>query len=196
MLTNVKVIIIAILALSVCYDEIQNVTRYQTAMLTNVKVIIIAILALSVCYDEIQNVTRYQTAMLTNVKVIIIAILALSVCYDEIQNVTRYQTAVLTDVKVIITAILAIVCFYTQFVSNFRQSFAADDFRRRHFQMHFFLALSGLKSQHTTNYNACKAFITNGVARTLKKVTHIKRETTGSSNDSLQLRPFLEWDIS
>ena len=31
------------------------------------------------------------------------------------------------------------VCFYTQFVSNVRQLFAADDFSRRHFQMHFFL---------------------------------------------------------
>ena len=33
------------------------------------------------------------------------------------------------------------VCFYTRFVSNARQLFAADDFSRRHFQMHFFLAL-------------------------------------------------------
>ena len=31
------------------------------------------------------------------------------------------------------------VCFYTSFVSNARQLFAADDFSRRHFQMHFFL---------------------------------------------------------
>ena len=31
------------------------------------------------------------------------------------------------------------VCFYTKFVSNIRQLFAADDFSRRHFQMHFFL---------------------------------------------------------
>ena len=31
------------------------------------------------------------------------------------------------------------VCFYTLFVRNARQSFAADDFSRRHFQMHFFL---------------------------------------------------------
>ena len=30
------------------------------------------------------------------------------------------------------------VCFYTKFVSNVRQLFAADDFSRRHFQMHFF----------------------------------------------------------
>ena len=30
------------------------------------------------------------------------------------------------------------VCFYTQFVSNVRQLFPADDFSRRHFQMHFF----------------------------------------------------------
>ena len=31
------------------------------------------------------------------------------------------------------------VCLYTLFVSNARQLFAADDFSRRHFQMHFFL---------------------------------------------------------
>ena len=31
------------------------------------------------------------------------------------------------------------VCFYTQFVSNVMQLFAADDFSRGHFQMHFFL---------------------------------------------------------
>ena len=31
------------------------------------------------------------------------------------------------------------VCFYTKFVSNVRQLFAADDFSRQHFQMHFFL---------------------------------------------------------
>ena len=30
------------------------------------------------------------------------------------------------------------VCFYTEFVSNVRQLFAADDFSRGHFQMHFF----------------------------------------------------------
>ena len=31
------------------------------------------------------------------------------------------------------------VCFYTYFVSNVGQLFTADDFSRRHFQMHFFL---------------------------------------------------------
>ena len=31
------------------------------------------------------------------------------------------------------------VCFYAYFVSIARQSFAADDFSRQHFQMHFFL---------------------------------------------------------
>ena len=31
------------------------------------------------------------------------------------------------------------VSFYTLFISNARQLFAADDFSRRHFQMHFFL---------------------------------------------------------
>ena len=38
------------------------------------------------------------------------------------------------------------VCFYTLFVSNVRQLFAADDFSRRHFQMHFFL---GALSYHS-----------------------------------------------
>ena len=31
------------------------------------------------------------------------------------------------------------VCLYTEFVSNVRQLFAADDFSRGHFQMHFYL---------------------------------------------------------
>ena len=31
------------------------------------------------------------------------------------------------------------VCFYTKFISNARQLFAANNFSRRHFQMHFFL---------------------------------------------------------
>ena len=38
------------------------------------------------------------------------------------------------------------VCFYTRFVSNARQLFAADDFSRRHFQMHFFLGALRVKS--------------------------------------------------
>ena len=33
---------------------------------------------------------------------------------------------------------------YTSIGSNVGQLFAADDFSRRHFQMHFFLALEGL----------------------------------------------------
>ena len=37
------------------------------------------------------------------------------------------------------------VCFYTQFVSNVRQLFAADDFSRRHFQKHFFLGALRVK---------------------------------------------------
>ena len=32
-----------------------------------------------------------------------------------------------------------VVCFYTLFVNNARQLFPADDFSRRHFEMHFFL---------------------------------------------------------
>ena len=45
MLTDVKVIIIAMLALSDCYVDVEKGTRYQTAMLTDVKVIALAILA-------------------------------------------------------------------------------------------------------------------------------------------------------
>ena len=37
------------------------------------------------------------------------------------------------------------VCFNTLFVSNVRQLFAADDFSRRHFQMHFFLGALRVK---------------------------------------------------
>ena len=39
------------------------------------------------------------------------------------------------------------VCFYTIFVSNVWQLFAADDFSRRHFGMHFFLGALRVKSQ-------------------------------------------------
>ena len=53
MLTDVKVILIAILFLSDCYDEVVSETKFQTAMPPDVKVIIIAMLALSDCYDEI-----------------------------------------------------------------------------------------------------------------------------------------------
>ena len=37
------------------------------------------------------------------------------------------------------------VCFYTLFVSNVRQLFAADNFSRRHLQMHFFLGALRVK---------------------------------------------------
>ena len=37
------------------------------------------------------------------------------------------------------------VCFYTYIVSNVRQLFAADDFSRPHFQMHFFLGVLRVK---------------------------------------------------
>ena len=37
------------------------------------------------------------------------------------------------------------VCFYTKFVSNARELFAADDFSRRHFQMHLFLGVLRVK---------------------------------------------------
>ena len=38
------------------------------------------------------------------------------------------------------------VCFYTKFISSVRQLFAADDFSRRHFQMHFLLGALGVKN--------------------------------------------------
>ena len=34
----------------------------------------------------------------------------------------------------------------------------------------------------------------NGVARTLKNYAH-QRETSGTSSDSLQLRPFSKWEL-
>ena len=37
------------------------------------------------------------------------------------------------------------VCFYTSFISEVRQLFAADKFSRRHFQMHFFLGALRVK---------------------------------------------------
>ena len=43
-------------------------------------------------------------------------------------------------------SVLGLCClFYTYFVSNARQLFAADDFSRRHFQMHFFLGALRVK---------------------------------------------------
>ena len=45
------------------------------------------------------------------------------------------------------TAPIGTVCSgSTPFVSNVRQLFAADDFSRRHFQMHFFLGVLRVKS--------------------------------------------------
>ena len=38
-----------------------------------------------------------------------------------------------------VNSVVHVVCFYTLFVSNARQVFAADDFGRHHLQMHFFL---------------------------------------------------------
>ena len=40
------------------------------------------------------------------------------------------------------------VCFYTLLVSNVRQLFAADDFSRQHFQMHFFLGALRVKTNN------------------------------------------------
>ena len=39
------------------------------------------------------------------------------------------------------------VCFYTYYISNTRQLFAADDFSRRYFQMHFFLGVLRVKKR-------------------------------------------------
>ena len=38
------------------------------------------------------------------------------------------------------------VCFYIKFASNVRQLFAADNFSRQHFQMHFFLGALRVKN--------------------------------------------------
>ena len=45
------------------------------------------------------------------------------------------------------------VCFCTEFFSNVRQLFAADDFSRRHFQMHFFLGALRIKPLFLTLYS-------------------------------------------
>ena len=42
------------------------------------------------------------------------------------------------------------VCYCTKFVSNVRDLFAADDFSRRHFQMHFFLGALRVKMHLVT----------------------------------------------
>ena len=39
----------------------------------------------------------------------------------------------------------AVCCGSTLFASNVRQLFAADDFNKRHFQMHFFLGALRVK---------------------------------------------------
>ena len=50
------------------------------------------------------------------------------------------------------------VCFYTLFVNPARQLFAADDFSRRHFQMHFLLGALWVKP-----VNCNKIFIFNNI---------------------------------
>ena len=42
------------------------------------------------------------------------------------------------------------VCFYTEFVGNVRQLFAADDFSRRHFRCIFFLGALRVKAWFNT----------------------------------------------
>ena len=49
-----------------------------------------------------------------------------------------YQTA---PIGVVCSGSTLFASILLKFVSYARQSFAADDFSRRHFQMHFFLAL-------------------------------------------------------
>ena len=47
------------------------------------------------------------------------------------------------------------VCFYTKFISNVTQLFAADDFSRRHFQMHFFLGALRVKLRNDLHFIKC-----------------------------------------
>ena len=49
------------------------------------------------------------------------------------------------------------VCFFSQFVSNVRQLFEADNFGRRHFQMHFFLGALRVKDRYGI-YARCMEF--------------------------------------
>ena len=48
------------------------------------------------------------------------------------------------------------VCFYTYFVSNVRQLFAADEFSRQHFQMHLFLGALRVKAKITISPLFCR----------------------------------------
>ena len=63
------------------------------------------------------------------------------------------------------------VCFCTQFVSNARQLFAADDSSRRHFQMHFFLGALRVKLliEHHLEFVSLK-----GGCRGSSESTHVK----------------------
>ena len=53
------------------------------------------------------------------------------------------------------------VCFYTKFISNVRQLFAAEDFSRRHFQIRFFLCALRVKYDSCNfSYFSCKTLCT------------------------------------
>ena len=51
------------------------------------------------------------------------------------------------------------VCFYTKFVSNVSQLFAADNFSRRHFQMHFFLGALRINMSYIEKYGTIPAVV-------------------------------------
>ena len=58
------------------------------------------------------------------------------------------------------------VCFYTEFVSNVRQLFAADHFSRRHFQMHFYFGALRVKIYKASlDIILCKKKITKALIR-------------------------------
>ena len=75
------------------------------------------------------------------------------------------------------------VCFYTSFVTNVRHFFAADNFSKRHFQMHFFLGSLRVKTWLLIACNmAFYAIMYNNgynVAEIIPDLTTIDKACTG-----------------
>ena len=76
------------------------------------------------------------------------------------------------------------VCFYTSFVSNARQFFAADDFSRRHFQMHFFLGALRVKILD----------VLRRITRLSSSVVKNQFFTSVSPDESADIFFYTEWD--
>ena len=57
------------------------------------------------------------------------------------------------------------VCFNTEFLSNVMQLFAADDFSRGHFQMHFFLGALRVKGCWVVSFNLIQILKVHSVSK-------------------------------